>query len=145
MNNPCTAHVGLNTIRAALKTGHMEMIPSFFFDLESPSVEAYKLRQKAVLQSNMKKKKTTVRKSSTNGKYLAGSSGGVLKSAGSGEKTVKFAKQSVVVQIMDEMVNDDNLLGDEDSVDKFVDNVKMGGENRTMTAKVGNNSCCRTQ
>lgn len=51
MNNPCSAHVCMNTCRVALKMGHMEMIPSFFFDLESPSVEAYKVRQKAVLNN----------------------------------------------------------------------------------------------
>ncbi len=34
-----------------LAVGRMEMFPSFFFDLESPSVEAYKMRQKAVLES----------------------------------------------------------------------------------------------
>ena len=51
MNNPCSAHVCMNTFRVALKMGRMEMIPSFFFDLESPSVEAYKQRQNAVLQN----------------------------------------------------------------------------------------------
>mmetsp|Transcript_15684 Transcript_15684/g.22839 ORF Transcript_15684/g.22839 Transcript_15684/m.22839 type:complete len:148 (-) Transcript_15684:227-670(-) len=33
----------------------MEMMPSFFFDLESPSVEAYKMRQNEVLTSTMAK------------------------------------------------------------------------------------------
>ena len=51
MNNPTTAHVGLNALRVALKMGRMEMIPSFFFDLESPSVAAYKTRQQNVLQN----------------------------------------------------------------------------------------------
>jgi len=51
MNNPSTAHVCMNTLRMALKMGRMEMFPSFFFDLESPSVEAYKQRQNAVLQN----------------------------------------------------------------------------------------------
>lgn len=51
MNNPSTAHVCMNTLRIALKMGRMEMMPSFFFDLESPSVDAYKQRQNAVLQS----------------------------------------------------------------------------------------------
>eukprot|EP00551_Chaetoceros_affinis_P001866 CAMPEP_0203639254 /NCGR_PEP_ID=MMETSP0088-20131115/5053_1 /ASSEMBLY_ACC=CAM_ASM_001087 /TAXON_ID=426623 /ORGANISM="Chaetoceros affinis, Strain CCMP159" /LENGTH=391 /DNA_ID=CAMNT_0050494091 /DNA_START=215 /DNA_END=1390 /DNA_ORIENTATION=- len=50
-NNPCTAHIIMNTFRVALKMGRMEMIPSFFFDLESPSVDAYKKRQKAVLDN----------------------------------------------------------------------------------------------
>lgn len=45
MNNPCSAHVCMNTCRVAMKMGRMEMMPSFFFDLESPSVEAYKVRQ----------------------------------------------------------------------------------------------------
>ena len=51
MNNPSTAHVCMNSLRVAMKMGRMEMIPSFFFDLESPSVDAYKKRQKAVLQN----------------------------------------------------------------------------------------------
>ena len=51
MNNPCSAHVCMNTCRVAMKMGRMEMMPSFFFDLESPSVEAYKVRQNAVLQN----------------------------------------------------------------------------------------------
>ena len=51
MTNPCTAHVCMNACRVALKMGRMEMMPSFFFDLESPSVEAYKVRQNAVLQN----------------------------------------------------------------------------------------------
>jgi methylglyoxal synthase len=51
MNNPSTAHVCMNSLRVALKMGRMEMFPSFFFDLESPSVEAYKQRQNAVLQN----------------------------------------------------------------------------------------------
>jgi len=50
MLNPSTAHVCMNTLRVALQMGRMEMIPSFFFDLESPSVAAYKRRQDAVLQ-----------------------------------------------------------------------------------------------
>ena len=51
MTNPCSAQVCMNACRAALKMGRMEMIPSFFFDLESPSVEAYKVRQNAVFQN----------------------------------------------------------------------------------------------
>ncbi len=51
MNNPCSAHICMNSLRVALKMGRPEMIPSFFFDLESPSVEAYKQRQNAVLQN----------------------------------------------------------------------------------------------
>jgi len=49
MNNPSTAHVCLNSLRIALKMGRMEMFPSFFFDLESPSVAAYKERQNNIL------------------------------------------------------------------------------------------------
>ncbi|GFH59680.1 methylglyoxal synthase-like protein [Chaetoceros tenuissimus] len=49
LNNPTTAHIALNAMRVALKMGRVEMIPSFFFDLESPSVEAYKQRQNNVL------------------------------------------------------------------------------------------------
>lgn len=45
VNNPTTAHMTLNLLRVALKMGRIEMIPSFFFDLESPGVDAYKKRQ----------------------------------------------------------------------------------------------------
>jgi len=51
MCNPTSAHMAVNSLRVALKMGRMEMAPSFFFDLESPSVEAYKQRQNAVLQN----------------------------------------------------------------------------------------------
>lgn len=51
LNNPTTAHVALNALRVALKMGRMEMFPSFFFDLESPSVAAYKIRQQNILQN----------------------------------------------------------------------------------------------
>ena len=51
MNNPCSAHVSMNAFRVALEEGRMDMIPSFFLDLESPSVMAYKARQSAVLRS----------------------------------------------------------------------------------------------
>ena len=60
MNNPCTAHVSMNTFRIALKMGRMEMIPSFFFDMESPSVEAYKQRQNAVLQNAISRRASIV-------------------------------------------------------------------------------------
>ena len=39
----------MNALRFSLKMGRMELFPSFFFDLESPSVPAYKKRQQAVL------------------------------------------------------------------------------------------------
>ena len=51
MNNPTTAHVCLSSLRVAMKMGRVEMFPSFFFDLESPSVAAYKERQNNVLQA----------------------------------------------------------------------------------------------
>ena len=49
MNNPCSAHAMMNTLRFALEQGRMDMIPSFFLDMESPGVMAYKDRQNAVL------------------------------------------------------------------------------------------------
>mmetsp|Transcript_19268 Transcript_19268/g.27103 ORF Transcript_19268/g.27103 Transcript_19268/m.27103 type:complete len:362 (-) Transcript_19268:230-1315(-) len=55
MNNPTTAHVTLQALRIALKMGRMEMFPSFFFDLESPSVPAYERRQKAILTGLMRR------------------------------------------------------------------------------------------
>jgi len=60
MNNPSTAHVCMNSLRVALKMGRMEMFPSFFFDLESPSVEAYKQRQNTVLQNAINNVATVV-------------------------------------------------------------------------------------
>lgn len=59
MNNPTTAHICLNSLRVALKMGRMEMMPSFFFDLESPSVEAYKMRQNEVLKATIATKAMT--------------------------------------------------------------------------------------
>ena len=53
LNNPSTAHVCMNAIRMALRMGRMELFPSFFFDLESPSVPAYKARQQAVLDKQI--------------------------------------------------------------------------------------------
>merc|ERR1739846_59032 len=38
----------------------MEMFPSFFFDLESPSVEAYKMRQKEVLDTAIRRRSSVV-------------------------------------------------------------------------------------
>ena len=60
MNNPTTAHVCMNTLRVALKMGRMEMVPSFFFDLESPSVDAYKTRQKNVLKNAISRVSTII-------------------------------------------------------------------------------------
>merc|ERR1719384_1872542 len=53
LNNPSTAHVCMNALRLALRMGRMELFPSFFFDLESPSVPAYKARQQAVLDKQI--------------------------------------------------------------------------------------------
>ena len=53
MNNPASAHTCLNSLRMALMLGRIEMMPSFFFDLESPSVEAYRKRQQQVLQQSI--------------------------------------------------------------------------------------------
>ena len=38
------------------------MVPSFFFDLESPSVDAYKKRQKAVLDNAIGKKQSIMQR-----------------------------------------------------------------------------------
>ncbi len=113
MDNPTTAHVCMNACRIALKTGHMEMIPSFFFDLESPSVEAYKLRQKAVLQSNMTKKENNRTKTISFSNPFTKSAKSDDSNTSKG-KTVTFAKKSVVVDIMDNMNTDDplNILGE---------------------------------
>ncbi len=54
MHNPNTAHVCLNALRVGLKLGRIDMMPSFFFDLESPSVKAYKNRQKHILEEAIK-------------------------------------------------------------------------------------------
>ncbi len=51
MNNPCTAHITMNTLRFALEMGRKDMIPSFFMDMESPSVLAYKEKQRTLLIS----------------------------------------------------------------------------------------------
>ncbi len=53
MNNPASAHTCLNSLRMALMLGRIEMMPSFFFDLESPIVEAYRQRQQQVLEQSI--------------------------------------------------------------------------------------------
>eukprot|EP00552_Chaetoceros_brevis_P004605 CAMPEP_0197735654 /NCGR_PEP_ID=MMETSP1435-20131217/944_1 /TAXON_ID=426625 /ORGANISM="Chaetoceros brevis, Strain CCMP164" /LENGTH=413 /DNA_ID=CAMNT_0043323481 /DNA_START=15 /DNA_END=1256 /DNA_ORIENTATION=- len=79
MNNPTTAHICLNSLRVALKMGRMEMMPSFFFDLESPSVEAYKMRQNEVLEST--KAKAPLRSSvSRSARDFVTAPSGILKS-----------------------------------------------------------------
>ena len=47
--NPSSAHAMTFALRLALKTGETSIIPSLFFNCESPSVAEYKTRQKAVL------------------------------------------------------------------------------------------------
>eukprot|EP00548_Thalassiothrix_antarctica_P007144 CAMPEP_0194130252 /NCGR_PEP_ID=MMETSP0152-20130528/1326_1 /TAXON_ID=1049557 /ORGANISM="Thalassiothrix antarctica, Strain L6-D1" /LENGTH=226 /DNA_ID=CAMNT_0038824697 /DNA_START=54 /DNA_END=734 /DNA_ORIENTATION=+ len=48
-SNPTTATILLTALRFALQSGKMELMPSFFFNLESPSVAAYKKKQQAVI------------------------------------------------------------------------------------------------
>jgi hypothetical protein len=49
--NPTTAKTMVFAMEMALKKGCQDWIPSFFEDLESPSVHEYKKRQEAVLRS----------------------------------------------------------------------------------------------
>lgn len=50
---PCTALMIMHTLRCALKEqGKPELIPSFFFSLQSPAVAAYKAAQKKVIASH---------------------------------------------------------------------------------------------
>eukprot|EP00586_Coscinodiscus_wailesii_P018164 CAMPEP_0172518710 /NCGR_PEP_ID=MMETSP1066-20121228/290980_1 /TAXON_ID=671091 /ORGANISM="Coscinodiscus wailesii, Strain CCMP2513" /LENGTH=265 /DNA_ID=CAMNT_0013301151 /DNA_START=533 /DNA_END=1330 /DNA_ORIENTATION=- len=56
MNNPDTAHVCLNGLRVGLKLGRIEMMPSFFYNLESPSVEIYRKKQQDILENKIKDK-----------------------------------------------------------------------------------------
>eukprot|EP01083_Nonionella_stella_P204916 746666_1 len=52
-NTPTSAYMLMNTLRIALQgQGRPELIPSFFFTLQSPSVVAYKLAQKKVIASH---------------------------------------------------------------------------------------------
>ena len=54
-NTPATALMMMTVFREALKgSGKPEVIPSFFFTLESPSVAAYKVGQKKVIASHNK-------------------------------------------------------------------------------------------
>lgn len=48
LNNPTTAHTCLGALRVALKMGQMDKLPSFFFDLECPSVKEYRAKQATV-------------------------------------------------------------------------------------------------
>lgn len=53
VNTPTAALMMMNVLRNALKgDGKPELIPSFFFSLQSPSVAAYKVRQKSVIASH---------------------------------------------------------------------------------------------
>lgn len=52
-NTPTSALMTMNVFRLALKgEGRPEMIPSFFFSLQSPAVSAYKEAQKKVIESH---------------------------------------------------------------------------------------------
>ena len=66
MNNPNTAHVTLNALRLGLKLGRIEMMPSFFFDLESPSVKEYKSRQESILVDAIRRRSSLSLLSSIN-------------------------------------------------------------------------------
>ena len=50
--NPTTAHAVTMLLRHALVEGHKDLIPSFFFSLQSPSVVVYKAEQMAELEMN---------------------------------------------------------------------------------------------
>jgi len=55
-NTPTSAYMLMSTLRAALQgEGRPELIPSFFFTLQSPAVAAYKLAQKKVIASHAAK------------------------------------------------------------------------------------------
>jgi len=51
---PVSALMMLECMRNALMHHRAELIPSFFFSLQSPSVEAYKVQQKAVVDTQRK-------------------------------------------------------------------------------------------
>lgn len=44
MNNPASAHAGVFTLRSALTQARCDLIPSFFFSLESPAVKVCRKR-----------------------------------------------------------------------------------------------------
>ena len=50
--NPTSAYMLVQCLRCALVNNKAEMIPSFFFSLESPTVEAYKKQQSSVVNSH---------------------------------------------------------------------------------------------
>jgi len=51
--NPTSGLMMLHCLRSALQgKGRLELIPSFFFSLQSPTVEAYKKQQKSVVDKH---------------------------------------------------------------------------------------------
>jgi len=53
VNTPCSAYMMMHTLRSALEgEGKPDLIPSFFFSLQSPAVTAYKAAQKKVIESH---------------------------------------------------------------------------------------------
>lgn len=51
-NTPTSAYMMMHTFRSALENdGRPELIPSFFFSLQSPAVELYKAEQKKIVES----------------------------------------------------------------------------------------------
>jgi len=51
-HNPTSALMMMTVLRTALKEGKAELIPSFFFSLEGPSVYDYKQQQKSVIKKH---------------------------------------------------------------------------------------------
>jgi len=60
-NTPVTGYMLMHTLRTALLgQGRPELIPSFFFTLQSPAVVAYKVAQKKVVASHSAAKKSSL-------------------------------------------------------------------------------------
>mmetsp|Transcript_1121 Transcript_1121/g.1243 ORF Transcript_1121/g.1243 Transcript_1121/m.1243 type:complete len:399 (-) Transcript_1121:217-1413(-) len=51
--NPTSAYMLVQCLRTALENNQAELIPSFFFQLESPTVVAYKNQQSSVVQAHI--------------------------------------------------------------------------------------------
>merc|ERR1719491_2394655 len=51
--NPTSAYMLVQCLRTALEHNQAELIPSFFFQLESPTVVAYKNQQSSVVQAHI--------------------------------------------------------------------------------------------
>ena len=49
--NPTTAYMLVSVLRCALQEDKAELIPSFFFSLQSPTVASYKAQQKSVVDA----------------------------------------------------------------------------------------------